>query len=134
MDGETVVAWDEAVERQIDDADVPVAELLRAERVVPFTLEGGEDVEEVRASQADDPAGSPAGRVVRTRWAIDGLIRSSAERVDGAIRLRVRIENLTSSPSTSMARDAALRRSLLGCHTLLAIRNGALRVHDRPPG
>ncbi len=133
VDGETVVTWDEAVERQIDDTDVPVAELLRAERAVPFTLQGGEDVEAVRASQADDPAGSPAGRVVRTRWAIDGLIRSSAERADGAIRLRVRIENLTSSPSTSMARDAALRRSLLGCHTLLAIRNGHFVSMIDPP-
>ena len=133
VDGETVVAWDEAVERQIDDADVAVAELLRVERAVPFTFEGGEDVEEVQASPADHPAGSPAGRVVRTRWAIDGLIRSSAERVDGAIRLRVRIENLSSSPSTSTARDAALRRSLLGCHTLVAIRNGEFMSMIDPP-
>lgn len=129
VSGEELVAWDEAVERQIEEANLSLADLCRTEQAIPFSIDGGREVE-----YATGPGGDLTGRVVRTRWAIDGLLRMSAERFDGLVRLRVRIENRTSSPPGVSGRDEALRRSLLGCHTLIAVTDGSfLSLIDPPP-
>ncbi len=123
------LTWEEATEGQVDVSDISLAELRNAERSIPFGIAGGEEVERL-----DDVDGQPVGRIVRTRWPIDGALRISAKPVDGYTRLRVRVENLTTSPAGEHRRDEALRRSLLGCHTLLAIKGGSfLSLIDPPP-
>ena len=128
VEGEEIVCWDEAVERQIDEADVSVTELCQGEQAIPFSVDGGRAVEDVHGAH-----GELTGRVVRTRWSINGTLRLSAERFDGLVRLRVRVENLTPWPSGATGRDEALRRSLLGCHTLLAVHNGSFLSMIDPP-
>ncbi|MBA2382453.1 MAG: hypothetical protein H0V73_10130, partial [Chloroflexi bacterium] len=135
-----IVAWDEAIEGAVDIADVSLAQLTAAGaagRAVTFMIDGGQDVESIA-----DPAGVPSGRIVRTRWPIDGRVVLTAALIDGFIRLAVRVENLTEPGEATAAtspraatRDDALRRSLLGCHTLLAVAGGAfLSQTDPPPG
>jgi hypothetical protein len=53
-------------------------------------------------------------------------VRLSAERADGFFKLQVRIENHTAFPEAASAdRAAAMRRSLVGTHTLLGVTGGA---------
>jgi hypothetical protein len=123
------LTWEEAIEGQVEAVDLSLTELRAVDRTIPFTIAGGEEIEPI-----DDRDGLPAGRIVRSRWQIDGFLRASAEAVDGYTRLRVRVENLTASPPDVRLRDEALRRSLLGCHTLLAVRDGSfLSLIDPPP-
>ena len=131
-----IVAWEEAIEGAVDIADVSVTDLIasgESGRPVPFAIEGGQDIELVA-----DPAGTPTGRIVRTRWPMDGRILLTAMAVDGFIRLGVRVENLTApvaaaADAPAASRDEALRRSLLGCHTLLSVAGGSFISQTDPP-
>jgi hypothetical protein len=133
LEGERLMTWDEGVERALEIPGVAVRDLVAAARVIPLTAPAGWEAEELRS-----PAGDLRGRLVRERWAISGVVRLVAEEVDGLLRLRVRIENQTPWPrssrsSTAPDRDLALRRSLLGAHTLLAVRDGAFVSLLDPP-
>ena len=127
--GEEWLSWEEATEDLVDAVDLLVADLGRSERVIPFAIAGGEEVESIQVD-----GGEATARIVRTRWPIDGLIRVTARPTDGYTRIRVRVENLTTSPPDVVRREEALRRSLLGCHTLLAVRGGSfVSLIDPPP-
>jgi hypothetical protein len=154
VDGEPLVGWDEGVEREVDA--VALVGRLAAEQAQPFALPGGEEVEPVR-----DRAGRLVGRVVRRRWPVAGLLRVAAERLDGPyglLRVRVRVENTTEwtpggsgglkgsppvdrgsgglkqrSGSPPVNREQALRRSLVACHTLLAVSGGRFVSLLEPP-
>ena len=66
--------------------------------------------------------------------AISGVIRMSAEGVGPYFKLRVRIENLTAwDPTAGTDRNVALRHSLVGAHTLLALRGGSFVSLMNPP-
>jgi len=125
---EEFVTWDESIEEQIDVAARSVAALLEADLVVPFSLSGAREVEPVH-----DAAGDLAGRIVRSRWPIDGRVVLSAESVGDLVRVRVRLENLTDWSDPDAGRDETLRRSLLGCHTLLAVSGGSFLSLTDPP-
>jgi hypothetical protein len=122
------VAWDEAVERQVDETNIVLADVVDGERDVPFVIDGGQDIEPVHG-----PDGALVGRIVRRRWPIDGRVHLAAERVDGLVRLRVRVENRTPLDDEVTTREVALRSSLLGCHTLLAVRAGGFVSLIDPP-
>jgi hypothetical protein len=129
VDGEPLVDWDEGVEREVDV--VAFVGRLGAEQALPFELPGGEDVEPVR-----DRAGRPVGRVVRRRWPVAGVLRVAAERLDtpyGLLRVRVRTENTTGWERPDQRREEALRRSLVACHTLLAVSGGRFVSLLDPP-
>jgi hypothetical protein len=144
VDGTMLPAWDEGVEEEAG-VEVPLAELLAGERVVPIELPGGREEEPVR-----DGAGVVRGRVARERWPLSARLTLAAERLEGPyglVRLRVRTENLTpwEGAGTAVAggdrpgsvsppgaeRDLALRRSLAGAHTLLAVGGGAFTASTR---
>ena len=97
---------------------------------MPVEVPGGEDVG-ARGRRDRHPA--VRGRVVRERWPISAVLRVSAEALPGSLlRLRVRIEN--PGPIDAGAdRDDALRRSLVGTHTLLAVRDGGFVSLLDPP-
>jgi hypothetical protein len=101
--------WEEGAERTIDVRTVLLDELAATPREVPFEIAG-------------DPA-------------IVGALRLSADAIDGLIKLRVRIENLTPFPGAGEAeRSAAMRRSLVGAHTMLSVTEGAfVSLMDPPP-
>jgi hypothetical protein len=146
LDGERLMAWDEGVERQLEVTGIALrdlGDLIGAERQIPLTAPAGWETEELRTA-----AGDLHGRLVRERWEIAAVVRLAAEEVDGLLRLRVRIENQTAWPPPEPPeppqppqppqiavpdRDLALRRSLLGAHTLLAVRDGAFVSLLDPP-
>ncbi len=99
--------WEEGTERTIELHDVAAAGLMASALDVPITL-----------------TGSP----------ITGFVRLSAEAVDGLLRVRIRIENLTDFPDAATAsRSEAMRLSLIGAHTLISVRNGAFVPPTAPP-
>jgi hydrogenase maturation protease len=122
-----LVTWEEGVERRFDAAAIPLGELLAGERRIPIELPAGREVEEVR-----DGDGRIRARIVRERWPISGVVRVAAEPLEGLIRVRVRIENLDGWRE-SADREQALRRSMVGAHTLLAVRGGAFVSLLDPP-
>ena len=127
---ELLVAWDEGIEADLEMGGIDLRDLAQegTERRIAFDLPGGSDVEELRSPESSEPC----GRLVRRRWAISAAIRLSAEKVEEYLRLRVRIENLTPVPE-GMDREAALRRSLVSAHTMLAVRDGRFISLLDPP-
>jgi hypothetical protein len=100
--------WEEGNERTIDVDNVPLATLVESPRDIPFSISG-------------DPA-------------INGLVRLSAQPSDSFFKLRVRIENHTDFPEAAEAhRSTAMRRSLVGTHTMLAVAGGAFISSIDPP-
>jgi hypothetical protein len=128
--GQRLVTCDEGVEREIDLPGIPLSEVLDGELLVPMGLEAGREVEMVRGNE-----GEVAGRIVRERWPVAGLARLSGEAVGQVVRVRVRIENLGLGYEArgSDDRNQALRHSLVGAHTLLAVRDGAFVSLLDPP-
>jgi hypothetical protein len=123
IDGATIGAWDEAMDREID---IDVLELLPVDdetRVRSFTLPAGDDVEVLR-----DHRGTIVGRATRRREEVGGLVRvstSCAADDSPLLKVTVTVENTTQWDSSSADRDTAMRRSLVAVHTLLAVDGGS---------
>jgi hypothetical protein len=98
-------------------------------RISTFTFDPGEAVE------ALGPDGT-AGRLVRTHWGLQGRILISAEPVRAEhplLRLRVRVENLTSGVDASASREEALRSACIAAHLILEVKGGAFISLLDPP-
>jgi hypothetical protein len=122
VDGQPYVSFEEADAREID-FDVT------GEHAVSFLSPAREDVETIR-----DGSGGLAGRIVRTRAEIRGVIRTRVERVDGLARVHVRVENLTAHPPGA-PRGEAMLASCVSTHLLLADdRGGFVSLLDPPAG
>jgi hydrogenase maturation protease len=113
-----LVTWEEGVERRLDATAIALAELLSGERQIPIAVPAGREVELIRTA-----GGEVRGRIVRERWPVSALVRIAAEPSADLYKVRVRIENLGAWDGAG--REEALRRSLVGAHTLLAVRGGA---------
>ena len=130
IDGDEVIAWEEGVDRAVD-VQASVAELLDGELAVPFRLDGGRELEPLH-----DRDGRLAGRLVRHRWPVAGVVRLAGERVDdpyGLVRLRVRVENESDWSAPRPRREEALRHALVATHTLLAAPGAAFVSLLEPP-
>lgn len=130
VDGIEHTCWDEAVERD-EQVSVDVGELTGAEFSVPFSFGP-------QRTSADvlDSTGRVAGRLTRTMAAIYGTIKVSAERVAGpygALRLTVRVENLTVPPAPPQNREDALGHALIAAHSLIQIPGGRFISMTDPP-
>ncbi len=121
---QTLVTWEEGVERLLDATAIP----LDRGTEIPIEAPAGREVELVHAAD-----GGTAARIVRERWPVSGRIRVTAEPEGDLIKVRVRIENLGEWDGGA-DREGALRRSLVGAHTLLAVRGGTfVSLLDPPP-
>ena len=92
MGGTEYAPWDEAAERE-QQVTAPVSDLLSGGAEVPFTVPGGVD-----AADLAGPDGRLAGRLVRRRETLSGVIRLTAERLPGpygALRVRLVLANRT---------------------------------------
>lgn len=124
-----LVTWDEGVERELDQPGIDLSEVLVTERTIFLEVPGGREVEPVRGK-----AGEIKGRIIRERWPISGIVRITAEVLGSVAKVRVCIENLSAwSGGNDADRNQALRRSLVGAHTLLAVRDGAFVSLLDPP-
>ncbi|MEV0720634.1 hypothetical protein [Asanoa sp. NPDC050611] len=120
--GQTVLTWDEAVEREA----VFTAQEIGPDGELRVEISGGADVEQLR-----DESGAEVGRVVRRRWPVRAHVRLAADPDDGQTRLTVAVENAYDGPVTT--RDDALRSSLLGAHLVLRSAGaGFVSVVDPP--
>lgn len=127
------LAWDETVEHEVAVEGVAVCGLAAEPRDVAVEIPGGDSAEVVTA-----PSGVVAGRVVRRRWPLRGLLRIAPEPVGagaegtGVVRLRVQLDNCARWPG-GRDRTVALRRSLVAAHLLLEARDGAFVSLLDPP-
>jgi hypothetical protein len=131
VDGVQWVAWDEAVEHELDVADLPL---------LPVTDEPVETAIVLPAADSSEPLvdrdGLVAGRAVRHCERVDGLVRVStawAEGAAGLIRITVEVRNTTEWRGEGADRDAVMARSLVAVHTLLAARDAELISMLDPP-
>jgi hypothetical protein len=114
------IPFHEAVPREIPLRCISV-ETLSLTQELPFNVPAGEDVEELREN------GELVGRLVRTRWALQGLVRLST-RPGADSRLVVLCIQVSNSATWAPApvagwspRDVAARRSFVGTHLLLTV-------------
>jgi hypothetical protein len=116
--------WEEAVEHVVDVTDVDLARPGTSD--TPFSLP---------AFREEEALGG-AGRVVRERWAVDGVVRVAVEDVPGPYpftRLRVRVENVTEWGEPGLGRAEVVRRSLVGVHLVAHTDDGAFVSSLDPP-
>ncbi len=122
--GTSWVAWDEAVERELELGPVDV-QALRAGWRTPIAVAGGADTEPLR-----DAAGALAGRLLRRRRALRGELGLRAEQDGSLLRLRTTVHNLVPADGT---KDAAIQASLIGAHVLLAVTDAEFVSVIDPP-
>jgi hypothetical protein len=129
--GRLWTSWEEGVEREVN-FDQPLGGDGEAERVVRFMFPG-----ERREEPIHGVGSSRAGRVVRTQHRLEGVIRTSVERIGGSpplLAVRIRVENVTSIDAPKAPRNDALAAFLVGTHTLLAVVGGEfVSLLDAPP-
>ena len=134
------IGWHEAVEQEIAIRGITVGELLSG-RTVDLDVPGGTDIELLY-----DGAGQVAGRLVRTRWPLQGTMTISATEADtdpALLVLRVEVANsallaeVTPSddpePSRAAQRDVVARQSFVGTHLLIAAGDSILVSLVDPP-
>jgi hypothetical protein len=134
VDGQVYVSWDEAVERVVNLPGLALTTLLTGAHEQHFRLAGGTETEIIR-----DASGATAGRVVRIRQPITGLVRVHATPADDdgslrLIRVSVTVHNLTAWAGSARRQDA-LGHALVAVHAMLASDHGAfVSLLDPPPG
>jgi hypothetical protein len=114
--------WDEAVERELEFT-VGSEELLGPGWVRKFAVPGGED------SQSPGP-------VIRRREPLAGSVSVFATPVPGpwrAVRLKVRVDNLTATGTVPGHRADALPSALVAAHLMLSVSDGEFLSMTDPP-
>jgi len=125
-----VVAWEEAVEREVEAPRLAVAELVAAARRIAFAFPESREREPLH-----DEAGGLAGAIVRSARALAGaLIVSAAETAPQRCRLSVRVENLTPiAPEDGESRALAQPSAFASTHLILGVDGGAFLSLTDPP-
>src|SRR5438094_448271 len=120
VEGKELLTWDEAIEREVEQSEIAIDQLLSSEREFSIDIPGGREIAFLSGS-----SGQIKGRIVRERWSIRGMIRLAAQKLGRVIKIRVRIENLSEWPTEWRAdRSLALRQFFIATHTLLSVRDG----------
>jgi hypothetical protein len=128
LDGRLLTSWEEGIEREVA-FEIALNELKHEERTIQFVFQPTHKDEPV-----EDGGAAVWARIVRATDAIAGVVRIRAERIDRSlIKISARVENLTHYPDAHASRDEALRASLVGAHTLLAIADGSFVSMIDPP-
>ena len=120
VEGKELLTWDEAIEREVEQSEIAIDQLLSSEREFSIDIPGGREIALLSGS-----SGQIKGRIVRERWPIRGMIRLAAQKLGRVTKIRVRIENLSEWPTEWRAdRSLALRQFFIATHTLLSVRDG----------
>ena len=131
----TWVRWHEAIEGVVELRSISVSGA--AERLLPLHIPAGEDVELLI-----DDGGRVVGRLVRTRFALEGLLRVRFHPAGpaGLVAVSVALENRTEPVAAAgeqvgpdKPRDVAARFSFVGAHLLLAARGAIFLSMTDPP-
>ena len=130
VEGTEYTRFTEAAERE-QHAELALAELAGPGAEIPFHLDAGETADDLAGS-----SGTLAGRLVHRWEALDWVLRVQAERVAGpyqALRLRLRIENVTRPGVPLTRRDDGLRYALVAAHALIGLPGGSFISMTDPP-
>ena len=134
VEGSPAAAWDEAVEREIEFT-VGRAELLGEGCVKDFAVAGGEDREPL-ADGGDAQAGPGTGDTIRRREPLAGAVSVRATEIEGpwrAVRLRIRVENLSMADPVPRHREEALPWALVAAHMIISVSGGEFISMTDPP-
>jgi hypothetical protein len=132
VEGSPAAAWDEAVEREIEFT-VDRTELLGEGCVKDFAVAGGEDREPL-ADGGDPRAGT--GDTIRRREPLAGAVSVRATEIEGpwqAVRLRIRVENLSMADPVPQHREEALPWALVAAHMIISVSGGEFISMTDPP-
>ncbi|MEO7397881.1 MAG: hypothetical protein ABIW84_04885 [Ilumatobacteraceae bacterium] len=124
VDGQRWATWEEAVEHAVDVNGVDVATL--GVRETPFTVAAFREVEAL----------GEAGRVVRERWAVEGVLRIAVTDVPGPYPLhhiQLRVENVTEWGAGGHRREEAMRHSFVGVNVLVHADDARFLSSLEPP-
>jgi hypothetical protein len=131
IDGVLHVDWDEAVDRIVDVTPLAFRAIEGSVHVEEFSFPGGADSELVRGAD-----GMVAGRFVRHREPLTGLVRIAVGRPDATLAYRkvtVAVENTTAVTAIGPHRNDAIGYSLIAVHTMLAVDDGRFVSLLDPP-
>jgi hypothetical protein len=131
VDGVQWVAWDEAVEHELDVAELPMLPVTDEPLETPLVLDAGDSTELLT-----DSTGRVVGRAVRRRERVDGLVKVAtawAEGTAGLVKVTVEVQCCTDWRGEGAGRDAVMARSLVAVHTLLAARDAEFVSLLDPP-
>ena len=134
VEGSPAAAWDEAVEREIEFT-VDRAELLGEGCVKDFAVAGGEDREPL-ADGGDPQDGPGTGDTIRRREPLAGAVSVRATEIAGpwrAVRLRIRVENLSMADPVPQHREEALPWALVAAHMIISVSGGEFISMTDPP-
>ena len=128
VDDRPLVPWDEAVAIESSREGLRLTPGA-AEWCWAWSLPEATSTEVVH-----DAGGAAAGRLVRRRRPLEATVRVVTETCGPVLKLRVRVENMSScSARTLSERDEALRSSLVGTHAILGLEDGAFVSLLDPP-
>lgn len=130
VDDREVMAWEEAVEREVALGRLRPCDLQHAAITTPFRFEGARDVEFVRAQD-----GRVVAALIRTSETIEGVIEAKAQKLAPDVwKLTIRIKNETPlSDSDRKERAAAQLRAFASTHAILTVEDGAFVSLLDPP-
>ncbi|WP_018409045.1 hypothetical protein [Methylocystis rosea] len=130
IDGRELLAWEEAIEREIVIGPLRAADVQGTASVTPFCFKGGREFEPVR-----DRCGRTVAALIRTSQTIEGVVEAKAEKLATDLwKLTIGIENVT--PLTGALRDeraAAQLRAFASTHAILTVQDGAFVSLLDPP-
>lgn len=123
-----LVPWDEGVEERVE-VSVDIAALTAQDVVLPFTVPATEEAEILT-----DAYGLTAGRVVRRRARLEGVLRISAEELPGPYRvLRLTAVAENTGSAVAAGRGEALPHALVSAHLMLGLTAGYFVSMTDPP-
>ena len=131
VDNRIITDWQEAIEEEVDLAEVPLAELIANHRDMPLDFPASSSTEPIT-----DKAGTVVGRLLRETVPLTCRARVSAEQDDSPfsiVKVRVVIENLTDWAKDGAEREEFVRYCMAAVHTLLTVRNGSFLSLADPP-
>jgi hypothetical protein len=117
------LSWDEAVEHELEFGPFDLSDGLAEAR--PVDVAAG-----IEREPLADGVAEPAGRIVRERWPLHGLLRVGVVDDGEFVRLRVEGRNLGSAAAD---KDDAIRGSFIGTHLLLCAEDAAFLSAIDPP-
>lgn len=121
--------WQEAIERHVQMAELPIGELSTVVRTTSFAFLNWRRIEPLR--RAD---GEVVGVLVRTQLPIEGRVEVSAERVaETVFRITVRLMNTTRMEQIDVSREEAMLQALVSAHAILTVHEGGFISQLDPP-
>lgn len=130
VDGRELLAWEEAIEREVALGPLRPVDIQDAGLVTPFRFDGARDIEPVR-----DRDGGIVAALIRDSHAIAGVVDAKAQRLSPDLwKLTLRIENLTALADADRGRRAAAQlRAFASTHAILEAEGGEFISLLDPP-